>query len=119
MKKFFVIVFAISLTVNVLLGAYAERQNLMYADIEINSEKNIVPDEETAIKIARMYIDANLDWEECEEGESYYPIVSFNELRNQWEVGFLRRASDGNFVLGSGRHVHIRDNGKIYIYQTL
>lgn len=108
MKKFFVIVFAISLTVNVLLGAYAERQNLMYADIEINSEKNIVPDEETAIKIARMYIDANLDWEECEEGESYYPIVSFNELRNQWEVGFLRRASDGNFVLGSGRHVHIR-----------
>lgn len=44
---------------NVLLGICIIRQELMYADIRIDKNKDIVPDEETAIEIARIYIDAN------------------------------------------------------------
>lgn len=117
--KLFIIVFAISLTMNVLLGAYAERQNLMYADIEINSEKNIVPDEKTAIEIASMYIDANLDWEECREGESYCSGVSFDELRNEWRVVFPRTSSSGMRILDSGYAVYIRETMEGYIFIIL
>lgn len=114
MRKILFTGFSISLILNLFLGIYTVRQELMYADIKIDKSKNIIPDKETAIAIAYVYIDANLGWEECGEGEYYEPMAFFDEVTNQWEVGFLKRTSNGEFIRGPGRHVSIRsDNGMV------
>ena len=64
--------------------------------------KDMVPDEETAEKIAYILVDTHLGFE-----ESYYYDVSvrFDEKRNEWQVSYLKMTPDRKEFFGGGGFV--------------
>lgn len=101
-------------TIIVLLLAYIFQINrnmslgeLLDNNQQIWGEVDAVPNEDTAIKIANIILEAQSGFSE----EYTYNIeVSFNEQSNTWEVYYAPAAS----VLGGGIKVHIqRSNGAI------
>lgn len=77
-------------------------QDVVYAN------QNMVPDEETAEKIAYILADVHLGFEE----DCYYDVtVFFDENRNEWQVVYLKMTSDRNgFFLGGAPVVKIEKN---------
>ena len=62
--------------------------------------KDMVPDEETAEKIAYILVDTHLGFEE----DYYYDVdVFFDENRNEWQVVYLKMMPDrkGFFLRGA------------------
>ncbi len=98
-----------------LLSWYITEHESRYENMQtehLNQDKCLIPNEETAEKIAATIIEANGGFE---EGWIYEPSVELNLLTNEWEVFYLQQTPDKTgIVLDSGGKVCIdRDTGMI------
>lgn len=115
------VILGISLIVNLLLGINSIKNKSIYEHTrldEINRNENIIPNEETAERIANAVIDAqdsNKGWGKIEE---YDIEVSFDKKRYEWIVSYLPKA-EGYVIFDGGITVRIRkDNGRVLIYRN-
>ena len=82
---------------------------------EIDRTKDIVPNEETARKIAESIIEADKQWI-WEENIIYEIDITFNELNYEWFVDYHPEIEEGAYWLDGGKNVRIRrDNGLVTI----
>ncbi|MBQ9926737.1 MAG: hypothetical protein IJO65_02060 [Lachnospiraceae bacterium] len=79
---------------------------------DVSESRNMVPDEETAVKIAYIFAEEHLGF----DVDYYYePAVRFDESRNEWCVDFLQMVPGKSiYVLGGGRVIAIeKDTGVV------
>ncbi len=115
-KSVLIICLGLSFLVNALLCNYiakrqpvCERRHLE----DINRTGNLIPDEETAKKIAEVIIDADENWV-WDEGYTYYADVKFDEESYEWVVSYYPKLPPGAIMLDGEKIVWIRkDNGLI------
>ena len=74
--------------------------------------EGVVPDEETAEKIAYILAEKHFGFV---EGRDYDLRICFNEENNAWDVLYSPiHPEEGKVFLGGGRHIRIRkDNGAV------
>ena len=98
-----------------LLSWYITEHESRYESMKAENsyqDRCLIPDEETAEKIAAIIIEANGGFE---EGWSYESSVEYDFLTNEWEVTYLQESIDGeSFVLDAGGGVRLnKDSGTI------
>lgn len=98
----------ISLILNILTVGYIVRNGLLldlYVKAHwytIDRTKNVVPDEETAKRIAEAIIDADelWTWEPWGDSDEDYEMeISFEEDTYQWRVAYLPKLPEGVMLL--------------------
>jgi len=73
--------------------------------------KDIIPDEETAEKVAYILLDKLYG---IHEERDYDIHINFNEENYAWEVWYAPIPPEGFVILGGNKRIHIRkDNGTI------
>lgn len=126
-KKIIYVCLGISLILNILTVGYIVRNRLFLAWYEqtywynIDRTGNVVPDEETAKRIAEAVIEADelWTWEPWGDSDEDYEIeISFDEETYRWKVAYLPKLPEGAILLDGDKIVWIRkDNGWIEIYR--
>lgn len=82
---------------------------------DIDRTKDVVPDEETALRIAEAIVDSHEYWE-WEEDVDYEVEILFNEMNYEWSVQWQPPIPEGAIMLDGGKTVFIRrDTGAISI----
>lgn len=112
----------ISLILNILSVGYIVRNGLLlelYVQARwynIDRTKNVVPDEETAKRIAEAIIDAD-ELGTWDLDKDYEMEISFDEETYRWRVAYLPKLPEGAMLLDGDPCVWIRkDNGFIEIH---
>lgn len=126
-KKIIYVCLGISLILNILTVGYIVRNRLFLAWYEqtywynIDRTGNVVPDEETAKRIAEAVIEADelWNWEPWGDSDEDYEIeISFDEETYWWKVAYRPKLPEGAILLDGDKIVWIRkDNGWIEIYR--
>lgn len=114
------IFFCISLVVNLLLCVCVIKQKI---DCEsnhpngIDKTRSMIPDEETAERIAKVFLDTiEGDWG-WEEGVEYEVYVSFDADKYEWVVHYSPKAPEGYMTIDGAKIVGVRkDNGMLTFY---
>lgn len=76
---------------------------------DVDKGRNIIPDAETAEKIAYALVEGNLGFK---VSEIYEVKVIFDQQTSEWEVLFYQITPEGKYVLDAGGVVKIkRDSG--------
>ena len=121
MKKIIYVSLGISLILNVLMMIYIVRNKLSLEVFEqnywygIDRTGNLVPDEETAQRIAEAIIEADELWT-WDTDEDYELEITFDEQSYRWEVAYQPKIPEGMILVDGGKYVWIRkDNGRIEI----
>lgn len=112
----------ISLIFNILTVGYIVRNGLLLDLYEqahwyhIDRTGNVVPDEETAKRIAEAIIDAD-ELGRWDSDEEYEMEISFDEETYRWEVAYRPKLAEGMILIDGPPYVWIRkDTGWIEIH---
>lgn len=108
---------------NILTVGYIVRNKLLLEIYEqaywydIDKTRDIVPNEETARRIAEAVIDADELWS-WNADEDYEMEISFDEQNYLWKVTYHPKIPEGYILLDGEKAVWIRrDTGWIEIYR--
>ncbi len=81
----------------------------------IDRNRDMIPDEETALKIAEAIIEADEYWT-WEENVNYEVEVTFHEEPYEWFINYHPELPEGAFIVDGGKNISIRrDNGLVRI----
>lgn len=118
-EKILCLCLGISLILNIFTVSYIVRNGLLLELYEqahwynIDRTQNVVPDEETAKRIAEAVIDADELWT-WDPDSDYEMEISFEEDTYRWKVAYRPKIPEGMILVDGGKYVWIRkDNGWI------
>lgn len=121
--KIIYVCLGISLLFNILTVGYIVRNKLLLEIYEqaywydIDRTRKVVPDEETAKRIAEAVIDADELWT-WNADEDYEMEISFDEASYLWKVTYRPKIPEGYILLDGEKSVWIRkDTGWIDVYR--
>ncbi len=125
MKKIFIIGYfflIVLIIINILLCIHITKSNSMYKPVyedEIEKDKNIIPDKETAARVAQIVVETLDEYVKgIDEGIEYEITVTFDEEKYEWVVHYMPE-QEGDVIFGGEIIIRIRrDNGKMYFYYT-
>ncbi|MBQ9926738.1 MAG: hypothetical protein IJO65_02065 [Lachnospiraceae bacterium] len=83
---------------------------------DVSESRNMVPDEETAEKIADAIVEARGGLKGLREGFFWDTTVDWDEQHNMWSVCYSQRTEGGGWLLDAGAEFWIdRDSGMIVL----
>lgn len=122
-KKIVYVCLGISFLLNILTVGYILRNKLLLDLYEqahwyhIDRTGNVVPDEETAKRIAEAIIDADELWT-WDFDEDYETEITFDEETYRWKVAYLPKLPEGMMLVDGDKCIWIRkDNGWVEIHR--
>lgn len=114
-QAFIYLILVLSIVINILLCVHIAEPDSKYEPVyedEIERDKNLIPDEQTAKRVADIIVvtQENIDVDE------YEITVTFDEKKYEWVVYYRPR----ELMFDGGIKINIRrDNGKIHIYELV
>ena len=113
---FLYVCFALSFLINMVLSIHLLKREPVCGHVhldEIDRTKDVIPDEETALRLAKEKLIHPMA-----DSFVYEYHVFFNEPSYEWIVFIEARAKDGGFVLDGGDYLWLRrDYGTLSNYR--
>ena len=109
--KVLYILLAILLAIIIGLSVHISITNHKSQNQKLWGSTDVIPDEETAEKVAYILLDKLFG---LSEERGYDIHISFNEETYAWEVWYAPIPPEGFILLGGNQEIHIRkDNGAV------
>lgn len=117
-KSIFLILTACSVLLNIALGTYIRKPNCEHVHLdEIDRSKDVVPNENTAEKLAEVFIGSQEG--KWIKGREHGIEISYDDQRYEWIISYdpnVNAEEEGTIVLDGGRTVWIRrDYGTVFV----
>lgn len=110
-KSIFLILTACSVLLNIALGTYIRKPNCEHVHLdEIDRSKDVIPNENTAEKIAEIFMKSQEGALAWGEGIEYGVDVSYDDQNYEWIVYYDANANveDGYMILDADKKIWIR-----------